>query len=161
MPERAPGGTRECAEAIKIDAKSLPRAKKSRFSRAGVRKASPKQFFVDFRQFSVFLQSLRTLESAAPASKNRGSALRAASRVARAMQPRKTMKIGSKIDPKSSEIASRSVSRTLFGRLWSLGGARSSDSGRLGRLVERLAATKSLEVGRSSPLVVCSGSGSP
>ena len=55
------------------------------FSALCVREALSDRFFVDFRRFPVFLQSLRTLESAAPVSKNRGSALRAASRVARVM----------------------------------------------------------------------------
>ena len=116
--------------------KSTPsrvRERKNRvFSALCVREALSERFFVDFRRFLFFLQSLRTLESAAPVSKNRGSALRAASRVARAMQPRKTSKIDPKIDQKSSKIASRSVSGALFGRLLSFGAARSSDSGRLG-----------------------------
>ena len=73
-----------------------------------VREASSEQLFVIFRRFLLFLQSLRTLESAAPASKNRGSALHAPSRVARAMQPRKTTKINPKIDAKSSKITFRS-----------------------------------------------------
>ena len=73
-----------------------------------VREASSEQLVVNFRRFSFFLQSLRTLESAAPASKNRGSALHAPSRIARTMQPRKTTKIGPKIDAKSSKITSRS-----------------------------------------------------
>ena len=59
----------------------------------------------------VFSQSLRTLQSTAHASKNRGSALRAASRVARAMLPRKTLKIDPKVDPKSSKISG-------FRRIW-------------------------------------------
>ena len=49
--------------------------------------ASSEQFVVGFGRFLLRLQSLRTLESAAPVGKNRGSALRAASRVARTMQP--------------------------------------------------------------------------
>ena len=44
-----------------------------------IRKAPSERFFIDFCRFSGFLQSLRTLESIAPASKNKGSALRAAS----------------------------------------------------------------------------------
>ena len=119
-----------------------------------IRKASSERFFVDFRRFSLFRRSLRTLESAAPASKNRGSALRAPSRVARAMQPRKTTKIGPKIDPKSSKIASRGRSGDIFGRLWSLEAARSSDSKRLGATRTTRRATRSDQVGRSGSIGV-------
>ena len=69
------------------------------------RRSNCLSFFVDSL---LFLQSLRTLESAAPASKNKGSALHAPSRVARAIQPRKTTKINPKIDAKSSKITFRS-----------------------------------------------------
>ena len=114
-----------------------------------VREASSERFFVDFCRFSVFSQSAKCLFRTTPASKNRGSALRAASLVARLLQPRKTSKIDPKIDQKLSKIVSRSVSGALFGRLWSLEAARSSDSGRFEQLGERLGATKSVEVGRS------------
>ena len=138
--------------------KSTPsrvRERKNRvFSALCVREALSERFFVDFRRFLFFLQSLRTLESAAPVSKNRGSALRAASRVARAMQPRKTSKIDPKIDQKSSKIASRSVSGAFFGRLLSFGAARSSDSGRLGPTRAARRATRSDRVGRSGSLGV-------
>ena len=119
-----------------------------------VHEAPSERFFVDFRRFSLFRRSLRTLESAAPASKNRGSALRAPSRVARAMQPRKTTKIGPKIDPKSSKIASRGRSGDIFGRLWSLEAARSSDSKRLGATRTTRRATRSDQVGRSGSVGV-------
>ena len=119
-----------------------------------IRKASSERFVVDFRRFSLFRRSLRTLESAASASKNRGSALRAPSRVARAMQPRKTTKTGFKIDPKSSKIASRSVSGALFGRLSSLEAARSSDLERLGATRTTRRATRSDQVGRSGSVGV-------
>ena len=119
-----------------------------------VRETSSKRFFVDFCRFSVLLRSLRTLESTAPASKNRGSALRAASRVARARQPRKTIKIGAKINPKSSKIASRGHSGDLFGRLWSLEAARSSDSERLWAIRATRRATRSDQVGRSGSVGV-------
>ena len=63
--------------------KSIPsrvRKRKNRvFLAQRIRKAPSERFFIDFCRFSGFLQSLRTLESIAPASKNRGSALRAAS----------------------------------------------------------------------------------
>ena len=59
---------------------SCARERKNRvFFALHVREASSKRFFADFRRFSVLLRSLRTLESTAPASKNRGSALRALS----------------------------------------------------------------------------------
>ena len=134
VPESAPGRQKERPGALGSALRRLKSTpsrcheRKNRvFLARRVRKALPKQFFIDFPQFSVFLQSLRTLESAAPASKNRGSALRAASQVARARQPRKTIKIAPKIDPKSSKIASRGHSGDLFGQLWSLEAARSSD----------------------------------
>ena len=50
-----------------------------------VHEASLDQLFVNFALFSIRQQSLRTLESTAPASKNKDSALRAASRVAHAL----------------------------------------------------------------------------
>ena len=94
-PERAPGS-------VPRRPKSIPSPVRERKNRVffvlRVREASSEQSFVSFRRFLLFLQSLRTLESAAPASKNRGSALHAPSRVARAMQPRKTTKINPKID---------------------------------------------------------------
>ena len=66
----------------------------------------------------MLLQRQQTLESAVPVSKNEGSALRGASRAARVTQARKTSKIGSKIDLKSSKIASRGRSGALVGRLF-------------------------------------------
>ena len=71
-----------------------------------------KQFLIDFGRFSVMLQHQQTLESVVPVSKNKGSALRAASRAARVTQARKTSKIGSKIDLKLAPL--RSPGR-LFG----------------------------------------------
>ena len=65
------------------------------------REAWMERFFVDVCRFSFCLQSLRTLRSTAHASKNRGSALRGASRVDCAMVPRKISKNAPKIDPKS------------------------------------------------------------
>ena len=70
--------------------------KKTTFCAQSVHEASLDQFFVNFGGFSICRQSLRTLESTAPASKNKGSALCAASRVAHALQPRKSTKIGPK-----------------------------------------------------------------
>ena len=72
-------------------------------------------------------------------------------------QQRKTSKIDPKIDLKSSKTDARSLSGVLRERLLALQGARSSDSGRLGRLVERLGATKWVEVGRSGSVRVAQG----
>ena len=91
---------------------SVPRRPKSLLSRARKRKkttfcaqsvheASLDQFSVNFGRFSICRQSLRNLESTAPASKNKGWALCAASRVAHALQPRKSTKIG----PETSNFA--------------------------------------------------------
>ena len=66
----------------------------------------------------MLLQRQQTLESAVPVSKNEGSALRGASRAARVTQARKTSKIGSKIDLKSSKIASGGRAGALVGRLF-------------------------------------------
>ena len=95
-PKRPPGKVRERAETPKIIAEPRPEAKKTTFCAQSVHEASLDQFFVNFGGFSICRQSLRTLESAAPASKNKGSALCAASRVAHALQPRKKTKIGPK-----------------------------------------------------------------
>jgi len=59
----------------------------------------------DFGRFFVFLWRLRTLRSTAPVCQNQGSDLRAASRVAISLLPRKTPKIKAKIDPKSLKVA--------------------------------------------------------
>ena len=75
--------------------------KKTTFCTQSVHEASLDQFFVNFGGFSICRQSLRTLESTAPASKNKGSALCAESRVAHALQPRKSYQIG----PKTSNFA--------------------------------------------------------
>ena len=66
----------------------------------------------------MLLQRQQTLESAVPVGKNEGPALRGASRAARVTQARKTSKIGSKIDLKSSKLASRGRSEALVGRLF-------------------------------------------
>ena len=110
--------------------------------------------FHDFGQFSVFSQNAKSLFRTTPASKNRGSALRAASLDARLLQPRKTSKIDPKINPKSSKTASRGVSGALFGRLLSLEVTRSSDSGRLGATRAARRATRSDQVGRSGSVGV-------
>ena len=131
------------------------RGRKNRvFFALRVREASSERFFVDFCRFSVFSQSAKCLFRTTPASKNRGSALRAASLVARLLQPRKTSKIDPEIDQKSSKIVSRSVSGALFGRLWSLEAARSSDLERLEATRATRRATRSDRVGRSGSLGV-------
>ena len=145
--------------------RSAPRRPKSTPSRARERKnrvlvarpgcnAVSKRIFVDFCRFSVFSQSLRTLRSTAHASKNRGSAHRAASRVARAMLPQKATKIDPKIDPKSSKMASRGLSGALRGQLLSLEVGQSSDLGRLGATRATRRATRSDQVGRSGSVGV-------
>ena len=75
--------------------------KKTTFCLQSVHEALLDQFFVNFNGFSICRQSLRTLESTAPASKNKGSALCAASRVAHALQPRKS----TKIEPRTLKFA--------------------------------------------------------
>ena len=97
-PKRPPGKVRERAKSLLSHAR---KRKKTTFCAQSVHEASLDQFFVNFGGFSICRQSLRTLESTAPASKNKGSALCAASRVAHALQPRKSTKIG----PKTSNFA--------------------------------------------------------
>ena len=70
----------------------------------------------------MLLQRQLTLESVVPVSKNEDSALRGASRAARVTQARKTSKIDSKIDLKTSKIASRGRSGALVGRLFGVRG---------------------------------------
>ena len=85
--------------------KSMPsqaRNRKNLFFRARlVREAVSERSRTNFGRLSVWLQSLRTLESTAPASKNKGSALSGASPVAHAMQLQKT----AKIDHQTSNLA--------------------------------------------------------
>ena len=88
-------------------------------------------------RFSALSLRLRTLQSTAPASKNEGSADRAARRVACTMLPRKTSKIECKIDPKSIEV----------GRSRYVQAPKSIEVGRSGSVE----APKSIEVGRSKP----------
>ena len=106
------------------------------FARPGCN-AMSKRFFVDSCRFSGLSQSLRTLRSTAHANKNRGSALRAASRVARAVEHRKTTKMGRKIDPEASKTASQWAARSRSGaqvdRSWSRGVARTAKSIEVGR----------------------------
>ena len=73
-----------------IASESGKNAKNRVFFALRVREASSERFFVDFCRFSVFSQSAKCLFRTTPASKNRGSALRAASLVARLLQPRQT-----------------------------------------------------------------------
>ena len=138
--KKVPKGTPERQTGRPGAPRSAPRRPKSTPSRARERKhrvlvvrpgcnAVSKRIFVNLYRFSVFSQSLRTLRSTAHASKNRGSAHRAASRVARATGPRKTTKIGPEIGSKSSKIASLGYSGAFF-RLtvaaWSGSGERST-----------------------------------
>ena len=77
--------------------KSMPSQARNRknlvFRARLVREAVSERSRTNFGRFSVSLQSLRTLESTAPASKNKGSALSGASRVVHAMQLQKSTKI--------------------------------------------------------------------
>ena len=99
VPEVAPRHKKECQGA----SGSVPRRRKSRLSRT--REGKHRTFFawlawealsercsLEFPHFCLVLPSPRTLESTAPAGKNEGSALGAASPVARAMAPQKTTK---------------------------------------------------------------------
>ena len=102
-----------------------------------VRELSMGRFFDEMGRFSALSRRLRTLQSTAPASKNEGSAYRAARRVARTMLPRKTMRIDCKIAPKSIEV----------GRSEDVEAPKSIEVGRSGSVE----APKSIEVGRSRP----------
>ena len=77
-PKATPSGIRECKN-------------RCPFAELGC-EASSEYLFIDFGRIAIRLQSLRTRESAAPASENEGSPLRAVSGIARPTQPRKTMK---------------------------------------------------------------------
>ena len=104
---------------------SRARARKIRFFPARlVCEVSSQRFSVDFCTFSGFPLSLRTLQSTAPDGKIKGSTTCATSHVARAMLPRKTTKIDPKINPKSSEIASRAFLGAPVGRLLPLEATR-------------------------------------
>ena len=102
-----------------------------------VREPSSGRFFDELGRFSALSPRLRTLQSTAPASKNEGSAHRAARRVARTILPRKTTKIECKIGPKSIEV----------GRSGYIEAPKSIEVGRSGSVE----APKSIEVGRSRP----------
>ena len=115
-----------------------PRSDKRLSSHAPlVRELSLGRCFDELGRFSASSLRLRTLQSTAPASKNEGSADRAARRVARTMLPRKTTKIECKIGPKSIEV----------GRSGYIEAPKSIEVGRSGSVE----APKSIEVGRSRP----------
>ena len=86
---------------------------------------------MDLRRCLALSHNSKTLFRTAPASKNRGSAHRAARRLARTMQPRKTTKMDPKIVENHVKLDAKSI-----------------EVGRL-RYVE---APKSIEVGRSRPV---------
>ena len=106
-PKCRPGAPRSVPRRTTSTPHSCPGAKTSSFFARRVHEAWSERVFVDFCPFSFFLQSLRTLQSTAAASKNRGSAMRAARRVACATQTRKTPKIDPQIDPNSPKIAKK------------------------------------------------------
>ena len=95
------------------------------------------QFFDEMARFSALSLCVRTLRSIAPASKNEGSAHRAARRVARTMSTRKAIKTYCKIAPKSIEVA----------RSGYIEAPKSIGVGRSGSVE----APKAIEVGRSRP----------
>ena len=100
-PKKPAGKVRDMPRRPKSLLSHARKRKKTTFCTQSVHEASLDHFFVNFGGFWICRQSLRTLESTAPASKNKGSALCAASRVAHALQPRKSTKIG----PKTSNFA--------------------------------------------------------
>ena len=91
--KRRPGGSGSLSRRPKSMPSHARKRKHQVFRAQLVREAALERFRTDFGRFSVSLQSLRALESAAPASKNKGSALSGASPVAHAMQLKKTTKI--------------------------------------------------------------------
>ena len=93
-----PGRSRSTPRKQKSTPSRFQKPKNHFFSTQLVRVSSSERSFIEFARFSVCPQSLRTLESSAPASKNRGSALCAASRAVHAMTPRKMTKINPGID---------------------------------------------------------------
>ena len=114
-----------------------PRSDKRLSSHAPlVRELSLGRCFDELGRFSSLSLHLRTLQSTAPASKNEGSADRAARRVARTMLPRKSTKINCKIARMAIEV----------GRSRYVEAPKSIEVGRSGSFE----APKSTEVGRST-----------
>ena len=129
-----------------------PRSNKRQRSYAQlVRERWSGRFFDELGRSSALSPRLRTLQSTAPASKNEGSAHRAARRVARTMLPRKTTKIECKNDPKSIEVGRLGYVEVPtpieVGSSWSVEAPKSIEVGRSGSVE----APKSIEVRRSWP----------
>ena len=101
-----------------------------------VRELSPGRFFDEMCRLQALSLRLRTLRSTATASKNEGSAQRAARRVARTMLPLKAMKIDRKLDPKSIDVSHSGYVEV----------PKSIEAGHSGSVE----APKSIELGRSS-----------
>ena len=95
---RPAGAPRSAPKQPKSTPSRVRKRKRQVFSTRRVREVPSERFFAVLCRFSVFSQCLRTLLSTAPASKIKGSAVCAASRVARATQPQNTSKIERKID---------------------------------------------------------------
>ena len=114
-----------------------------------VREASSEQFFVDFCIFGEVCEPLKVLRLPAK-TEVRPFALRVES-LARCNleKPLKSIPKSTQNRRKSRLGAARASFSIDFGRSKRLGRVTRSDSGRLERLGERLAATKSVEVGRS------------
>ena len=124
-----PRGARKRAEAINFDADSPPRSEKSSFCRtAGSRRPVGAIFRRCLSIFGFFAKCEISVSYHACQQKQRFGPSRCESSRSRVATSKNT-KIGSKIDPKSSKIASRGRSGGLLGRLLSLEAPRSSDAG--------------------------------
>ena len=88
-----PGRSESTPSRSKSTPSHFQEPKNQSFSTLLVRVSSSERSFVEFDRFFVGPQSLRTLESTAPASKNRGSARCAARPAAHATATRKITKI--------------------------------------------------------------------
>ena len=86
-PERVPRSAWERLGATKIDSEVPPEAEKTRFRCAPRSRTVFESCFQQFCRFSGLAKNARTLQSTSPASKNEGSAHRAAQRVTRTMLP--------------------------------------------------------------------------
>ena len=149
-----PRGAQKRAEAINFDADAPPRAKKSSFCRtAGSRRPVGAIFRRCLSIFGFFAKCEMSIPYHACRQKQRFGPSRCESSRSRVATSKNT-KIGPKMDPKSSKIASRGRSDDLFGRLWSLEAARSSDSERLGATRSASASDSSDQVGRSGSVGV-------
>ena len=138
-PPEEPKGAQGAPRGAPRRPKSSQNRSQERKSANVVPKAPPnpfsERFSTEVRRFFGLSKNRKTSFDTAHGDKNRGAALRAASRAGRATQPRTALKIAPKITkilPKASQIASSGPSSDLLERLWSPEAARaapSSDSG--------------------------------